>query len=54
MRGTIPSMKRRSAHNDDNGRQIYRLTLAVEGRRPILGKLIGNIKDNEDASAHDE
>ena len=48
MREKIPSMKRRSVHNDYYGRHIYMLTLAVEGRKPILGKLVGNIKDESD------
>lgn len=37
-----PSMKRRSDVNDYHGRHIYLLTLAVEGRRPLLGKVVGN------------
>lgn len=48
MREKIPSMKRRSVHNDYYSRHIYMLTLVVEGRRPILGKLVGNIKDEDD------
>jgi len=44
----IPSMKRRSIHNDYYGRHIYMLTLAVEGRKAILGKLVGNIRDEDD------
>lgn len=36
-----PSMKRRSAINNYYGRHIYMLTLAVEGRRPLLGTLEG-------------
>ena len=41
----IPSMKRRSLHNNYYGRQIYMLTLVVEGRKPLLGKLVGDIND---------
>lgn len=37
-----PSMKRRSDVNNYHGRHIYLLTLAVEGRRPLLGKVVGN------------
>ncbi len=48
MREKIPSMKRRSIHNDYYGRHIYMLTLAVEGRKAILGKLVGNIRDEDD------
>jgi hypothetical protein len=40
-----PSMKRRSVHNDYYGRRVYMLTLAVEGRRAILGKLVGDVND---------
>ena len=32
-----PSMKRRSAINNYYGRHVYMLTLAVEGRRSLLG-----------------
>lgn len=35
-------MKRRSDVNNYHGRHIYLLTLAVEGRRPLLGKVVGN------------
>ena len=38
----VPSMKRRSNINDYYGRHIYMVTLAVEGRRPLLGSLRGN------------
>ena len=37
-----PSMKRRSDINDYHGRLIYLVTLAVEGRRPLLGQVVGN------------
>ena len=37
-----PSMKRRSDLNDYHGRHIYLVTLAVEGRRPLLGQVVGN------------
>ena len=37
-----PSMKRRSDINDYHGRHIYLVTLAVEGRRPLLGQLVGD------------
>ncbi len=36
------SMKRRSNINNYYGRHIYMITLAVEGRRPLLGTLTGN------------
>ena len=39
-----PSMKRRSGINNYYGRHIYMLTLAVEGRRPLLGTLEGDEK----------
>lgn len=35
-----PSMKRRSDYNDYEGRRMYRVTLAVEGRRLLLGQVI--------------
>ena len=35
-----PSMKRRSDYNDYEGRRMYRVTLAVEGRCPLLGQVI--------------
>jgi len=38
-----PSMKRRSEDNDYHGRQIYLITMAVEGRRPLLGRLVGDV-----------
>ena len=36
-----PSMKRRRVGHDYTSRRIYLLTMTVEGRRPLLGKLIG-------------
>lgn len=33
------SMKRRNAWHDYHSRCIYMVTMAVEGRKPILGKL---------------
>ena len=38
----VPSMKRRSNINDYYGRHIYMVTMAVEGRRPLLGTLRGS------------
>ena len=35
-------MKRRSDINNYYGRHVYMLTLAVEGRRPLLGQLLGD------------
>lgn len=35
-----PSMKRRSDYNDYEGRRMYKVTLAVEGRPPLLGQVI--------------
>ena len=37
-----PSMKRRSEQNDYTERGIYLVTLAIDGRRPLLGMLAGN------------
>lgn len=39
---TKPSMHRRCDGWDYKGRGIYMLTLTVEGRKPILGNLMGN------------
>ena len=38
----VASMKRRSNINDYYGRRIYMVTMAVEGRRPLLGTLRGS------------
>lgn len=40
----VPSMKRRSVDNDYHGRRIYMVTLVVEGRRPLLGRLLGDVR----------
>ena len=50
-KGKKPSMKRRCNLNDYLDRGIYMITIAIEGRKPILGKLAGNpdIKEGEDA-----
>jgi len=37
-----PSMKRRSNINDYRGKHLYMVTLAVEGRQALLGKVVGN------------
>ena len=37
----IPQMHQRSIHHDYHGRGIYLVTLCTEGRRPLLGKLVG-------------
>lgn len=36
------SMKRRDDHHDYTERRMYMITLEVEGRRPIFGRLVGN------------
>ena len=38
----IPQMHQRSIHHDYHGRGIYLVTLCTEGRRPLLGKLVGD------------
>ena len=38
----IPSMKRRRDNHDYEARQIYLITMTVEGRRPLFGKLAGD------------
>lgn len=37
----VPSMKRRCENNDYTDRGIYMITMAIEGRRPLLGTLTG-------------
>jgi hypothetical protein len=36
------SMKRRDDHHDYTERRMYMLTLEVEGRRPVFGRLVGD------------
>ena len=36
------SMKRRDEQHDYKERRIYMITLEVEGRRPLFGRLVGN------------
>ena len=36
------SMKRRDDHHDYTERRMYMITIEVEGRRPVFGKLVGN------------
>lgn len=38
----VPQMHQRSLHHDYHGRGIYLITLCTEGRRPLLGQLVGN------------
>ena len=38
----IPSMKRRDDHHDYTERRMYMITLEVEGRRPVFGRLVGD------------
>ena len=37
----IPSMSRRMVGHDYQQRQMYMITMAIEGRRPLLGKVVG-------------
>lgn len=37
-----PSMLRRRVGHDYESRRIYLITMTVEGRRPLLGRLVGN------------
>ena len=37
----IPSMSRRKVGHDYQQRQIYMITMATEGRLPLLGKVVG-------------
>lgn len=48
----IPSMKRRRVGHDYESRQMYLITMTVEGRRPLLGEIVGNpnaLADSPDA-----
>ena len=45
----IPSMKRRCDGHDYEARQMYLITITVEGRRPLLGRVIGNPEAEEGA-----
>ena len=38
-----PSMKRRAVDHDYHERRIYLVTLVVEGRQPLLGRLVGDV-----------
>lgn len=42
-----PSMHRRSDDHDYHGRCFYMVTMAVEGRLPLLGWLVGNDDESE-------
>ena len=39
---TKPSMLRRRIGHDYQSRRIYLITMTIAGRRPLLGKLVGN------------
>lgn len=43
-----PSMKRRAVDHDYHERRIYLVTLVVEGRRPLLGRLAGMVSAEPD------
>jgi hypothetical protein len=36
------SMKRRDDHHDYSERRMYMITLEVEGRRPLFGRIVGD------------
>jgi hypothetical protein len=40
-----PSMKRRKEGHDYHGERFYMITLAVEGRKPVLGRIEGNTEE---------
>ena len=46
------SMKRRDDHQDYTERRMYMITLEVEGRRPVFGRLVGNAF--AERGSHDE
>ena len=37
-----PSMKRRDDYNDYADRRVYMITMEVEGRRPLFGRVEGD------------
>ena len=45
----IPSMTRRRIGHDYESRQMYLITMTVEGRRPLLGEVVGNPNASEDS-----
>ena len=47
---TIPSMTRRRDGHDYEARQMYLITITVEGRRPLLGRVVGNLEAEEGAA----
>ena len=47
-----PSMKRRSLDHDYHSRRIYMITLVVEGRRPLLGHLVGDVNAERGTEAY--
>jgi hypothetical protein len=46
---TKPSMLRRRIGHDYQSRRIYLITMTIAGRRPLLGKLVGNCNAPEGA-----
>ena len=44
--GRKPSMKRRCDERDYTERGLYMITVAIEGRQPLLGTLVGNTKSD--------
>ena len=45
--GKKPSMKRRCADNNYTERGLYLITIAIEGRKPLLGTLAGKVDVQE-------
>lgn len=43
----VASMKRRCEYNDYTDRGIYMITIAIEGRKPLLGRLTGKVEATE-------
>ena len=44
-----PSMLRRRVGHDYQSRRVYLITMTVEGRRPLLGSLVGNADAPDDS-----
>ena len=45
----IPSMTRRRVGHDYESRRMYLITMTIEGRRPLLGEVVGNPNASEDS-----
>lgn len=46
-----PSMQRRSQWADYRGRRMYMVTMVIEGRRPLLGEVVGDVTAPEGSAS---